>query len=199
MALPKSYETTARLGFRSSTGDPTGEITEGRRPQQLALPTGTVRQRPPAYSAVKVGGRRAYKLARAGEEVDLPEREVEVHRAELLGHDEDRATYAIECSSGTYIRSLIMDLSDAYCETLRRTAIGAFRVEDAGSFVALDDALDFIPAVTLDGDDARKASHGVAVDGEAEAVVRLVDEEGLIALAEPRPGGLLKPIVGFRG
>ncbi len=199
MELPKSYVTVARLGYRSTTGDPDGEITEGAMPAELSLPSGRIRQRPPAYSAVKVAGRRAYSLARAGEDVELPEREVEVHRAELLSSDSERATYEIECSSGTYIRSLVMGLGDAYCETLRRTAIGPYRVDDAGAFVALDEALDFIPAVMLSGEDARRAGHGVAVPGTAEAVVRLIDADGLVALAEPRPDGSLKPIVGFRG
>ena len=80
MALPKRYETVARLGLTSTTGDPEGEIAPGRTPSEpLRLPTGRVRQRPPAYSAVRVGGQRAYALARAGEAVELPEREVDVH------------------------------------------------------------------------------------------------------------------------
>lgn len=199
MGLPKSYVTTAHLGFTSTTGDVDGEIAPGREPSLEHLPTGTLRQRPPAYSAVKIGGKRAYALARAGEEVEIPEREVHVSRFELLRRDGDRATFAIDCSSGTYVRSLIADLGDAYCETLRRTAIGPFRVEDAGRRLDLNGALDFLPAVELGGDDARKASHGVAVAGSAETTVRLLDGEGLIALAEPRENGMLKPVVGFRG
>jgi tRNA pseudouridine55 synthase len=199
LALPKSYETTAHLGWRSSTGDRDGEISRGADPPSLSLPVGRIRQRPPAYSAIKIDGRRAYSYARAGEEVEIPEREVEVFRAELLSADDERASYAIDCSSGTYIRSLIMDLGDAYCESLRRTAIGPFSVDDAGTFVPLDDAISFIPSVTLSGDDARRAAHGVAVPGEAEGTVRLLDADGLIALAEPRPDGTLKPFVGFRG
>ena len=96
---------------------------------ELELPTGEVRQRPPAYSAVKVGGVRAYKRARRGEEVEVPERQVTVHRFEQLWREGDRAEFEIECSSGTYVRSLIADLGDAYCESLRRTAIGPFEVE----------------------------------------------------------------------
>jgi tRNA pseudouridine55 synthase len=202
MALPKRYETVARLGWTSTTGDPEGEIAPGRHPvEPLVLPTGVIRQRPPAYSAVKVGGRRAYALARAGEAVDVPERDVEVRRFEELWRDGDRVRFVIECSSGTYVRSLVADLGDAYCLELRRTAIGAFEVADAdpGRVVPLDDALSFLPAVTLTGDAARRAGHGVAVAGAAPGTVRLRDEAGLIALAEPRPGGLLKPVVGFRG
>jgi tRNA pseudouridine55 synthase len=202
MALPKRYETVARLGWTSTTGDPEGEIARGRMPDEpLRLPTGTIRQRPPAYSAVKVGGQRAYALARRGEAVEIPEREVQVERFDLLWRQEDRAAFEIECSSGTYVRSLIADLGDAYCLELRRTAIGPFEVAAADDerIVPLDDALAFLPAVALTGDDARRASHGVAVPGEAAGPVRLRDEDGLIALAEPRGDGTLKPTVGFRG
>ena len=210
MALPKRYEVVARFGAVSSTGDPEGEITEtGRVPTgALTLPTGQVRQRPPAYSAVKVGGRRAYELARAGAEVELAEREVTVYRFDELWHEGDRRAFVIECSSGTYVRSLIADLGDAYCLELRRTRIGAFDVADADPErpVALDEALAFLPEVALSGDTARRAAHGVRVDGPAiavgpaGAVVRLTDAEGLIALAERVDDGAgLKPIVGFRG
>jgi tRNA pseudouridine55 synthase len=199
MALPKRYEAVARLGWTSTTGDPEGEVAPGRIPTELRLPTGRLRQRPPAYSAVKVGGRRAYALARAGEAVELPEREVEVSRFELLWRDGERAAFAIECSSGTYVRTLIADLGDAYCLELRRTHIGPFAVADAERFVPLDEALAFLPAVELAGEDARRAAHGVAVPGRAGGVVRLRDADGLIALAEPREDGTLKPIVGFRG
>jgi len=200
MALPKRYFTVARLGWTSTTGDPEGEIAPGRTPT-LELPTGMIRQRPPAYSAVKVGGKRAYAMARRGETVDLPEREVHVARFELLWRDGERAGFEIECSSGTYVRSLIADLGDAYCLELRRTGIGPFDVAgaDPERIVPLDDALAFLPAVDLAGDDARRAGHGTAIAGAADGVVRLRDEAGLIALAEPRPGGVLKPVVGFRG
>jgi tRNA pseudouridine55 synthase len=200
MALPKRYFTVARLGWTSTTGDPEGDIAPGRTPS-LELPTGTIRQRPPAYSAVKVGGQRAYAMARRGEAVDLPEREVHVARFELLWRDGERAGFEIECSSGTYVRSLIADLGDAYCLELRRTGIGPFDVAgaDPERIVPLDEALAFLPAVDLAGDDARRAGHGTAIAGAADGVVRLRDEAGLIALAEPRPGGILKPVVGFRG
>jgi tRNA pseudouridine55 synthase len=137
MGLPKSYETVARLGATSSTGDPEGEIAITGRlpPDPPELPTGEIRQRPPVYSAVKIGGERAYRRARRGERFELPERVVTVDRFEQLWRDQDaahpRAGFAIECSAGTYVRSLIADLSDAYCVELRRTAIGPFSVRDA--------------------------------------------------------------------
>lgn len=133
MQLPKSYETTARLGARSSTGDPEGtiEIT-GRYPADPPpLPTGEIRQRPPIYSAVKIGGERAYRRARRGESFEMPERIVTVHSFEQLSRSGQEARFAIRCSSGTYVRSLIADLGDAYCLALRRTAIGPFSVADA--------------------------------------------------------------------
>jgi tRNA pseudouridine55 synthase len=202
MALPKRYETVARLGWTSTTGDPEGELAEGRMPPDpLVLPTGLLRQRPPAYSAVKIGGERAYAKARRGEQVETAEREVKVTRFEQRWRDGDRAGLLIECSSGTYVRSLVADLGDAYCAELRRTAIGSFDVTDADPerIVPLADALSFLPELRLDGDEARKAAHGVAVPGPAEGFVRLTDGDGLVAIAEPREGGVVKPVVGFRG
>src|SRR5919202_469502 len=133
MALPKTYRATARFGAVSSTGDPEGQITETGRapPEPLALPVGEIRQRPPAHSAVKVAGERAYRRARRGEAVVVPERTVHVTRFELLHREGSRAELEVECSSGTYVRSLVAGLGDAYCEALRRTAIGPFRVQEA--------------------------------------------------------------------
>jgi tRNA pseudouridine55 synthase len=203
MELRKRYVTVAQLGAVSSTGDTEGVVTvTGRLPPdrskigQPSLPTGEIRQRPPQYSAVKVGGERAYKRARRGEEFELPERIVSVYRFEQLWRgDEDpahpsagpgdhidtahseqpnpsdhraagpslgepaleRAGYEIECSAGTYVRSLIADLGDAYCLELRRTAIGPFEVGDAVGpprrgepwrdppLIALDQALARLP------------------------------------------------------
>jgi len=202
MALPKTYEVEARLGWRSSTGDPEGEIVRGDDPPEPpVLPVGRIRQRPPAYSAVKVGGVRAYAAARRGEPLEIAEREVEVMRFERRWRREDRAGFVIECSSGTYVRALIADLGDAYCLELRRTRIGRFDVADADPArrLPLSEALDFLPACRLPPEDATRAGHGVAVAGDAGGTVRLVDERGLIALAEPQPDDTLKPVVGFRG
>jgi tRNA pseudouridine55 synthase len=144
MALPKRYQTIAALGALSSTGDTEGEITHTGRlpPDPPELPTGEVRQRPPAYSAVKIAGERAYRRARRGESFEMPERIVTVYRFEQRWREDApadaadrarpvRAGYEIECGSGTYVRSLIADLGDAYCLELRRTAIGPFDVRDA--------------------------------------------------------------------
>jgi tRNA pseudouridine55 synthase len=149
MALPKRYVVTARFGAVSTTGDPEGEISEtGRIPEgDLHLPTGAIRQRPPAYSAVKIKGRRAYKLARAGETFEMPEREVSVYRFEETRRAGAERDFVIECSSGTYVRSLIADLGDAYCTALRRTRIGDFDIEDADPerLLPLEQALRRIP------------------------------------------------------
>ncbi len=140
MELPKRYETVACLGALSSTGDTEGEITRTGRipPEGALLPTGELRQRPPAYSAVKVGGERAYRRARRGESFQMPERIVRVDRFQELWREPGpentlRAGYLIECGSGTYVRSLIADLADAYCLELRRSAVGPFDVARASA------------------------------------------------------------------
>lgn len=145
--LRKVYLATARLGWRSSTGDPDGELTQtGNAPASLLLPTGRVRQRVPMTSAVRVGGERLYRKAHRGETVATPEREVEVYRAELLSHDARTAEYEIECSTGTYVRTLIETLGDAYCERLRRTEIGPFQIEDAGAELSISEVAERVPA-----------------------------------------------------
>lgn len=144
--LPKTYRAVARLGWRSSTGDPDGELSEtGRIPASLELPTGTVRQRVPMTSAVRVGGERLYRKAHRGETIETPQRDVEVYRAELIDQDGESAAFEIECSAGTYIRTLIETLEDAYCTELRRTAIGPFRIEKAGSEYDLRHVTKLVP------------------------------------------------------
>ncbi len=203
LALPKTYLVVARFGAVSSTGDPEGEIrVTGVVPAgDLPLPTGVVRQRPPAFSAVKVGGERAYRLARQGTPVELPEREVRVHRFEERWRRGERRGFEIECSSGTYIRSLIADLGDAFCESLRRTRIGPFDVEqaDPGRMLGLSEALSFLPCLRVAGETARQAAHGNSVAAEASGPVRLEDDTGLIAVAVPAAEpGMLRPLVVLR-
>ncbi|HYU59463.1 MAG TPA: tRNA pseudouridine(55) synthase TruB [Solirubrobacterales bacterium] len=186
LGLPKTYVATARLGWRSSTGDPDGELTHtGRVPGALELPTGTIEQRVPMTAAVRVEGERLYKRAHRGEQVETPVREVTVHRAELLDADAERATYEIECSSGTYVRALIELLGDAYCEALRRTAIGPLSVADAGAELEPIEALSFLPERELSEEEARRVSHGqrLAAGGEPEGPIRLTRAGRLVAVA----------------
>jgi tRNA pseudouridine55 synthase len=209
MPLPKTYIATARLGWRSSTGDPDGELREtGRVPEHLALPTGAVEQQLPMTSAVRVDGERLYRRAHRGEEVQAPRRVVQVHRAELVEQEGDRATFEIQCSSGTYVRVLIETLADAYCERLRRVAIGPFRLGEAGPApLSVERALSFLPELELDAEQARRASNGVAVpvgakraildsnDDSPATAVRLTHRGGLIAVARPEEGGLRPEVV----
>ena len=199
MALPKTYRAVARLGWTSDTGDRDGELVHtGRIPDSLEIPTGEQMQRPPAYSAVKVGGKRSYDLARAGEAVELEPRPVTVYRADLLWHEEDRAAFEIECSAGTYIRSLVTDLGDAYCEELERTAIGPFRLEDADALVPLADALAFMPERPLSAEEAAAVRNGrrIPADETVTEHVRLTHEGEIVAIGEPRAGEL-QPVVVF--
>ena len=204
LELPKTYRAVARLGWRSSTGDPDGELTHtGRVPERLELPTGRVEQRVPMTAAVKVGGERLYRRAHRGERVETPTREVEVYRAELRETDREHAEFEIECSSGTYVRTLIETLGDAYCERLRRTAIGDLRVPDARDEpIAVAEALAFLPERRLSAGEASGVEHGVAVEaGEANGAgvgegyaARLTHEGRLLAVARRR-GDLLRPEV----
>jgi tRNA pseudouridine55 synthase len=199
MRLPKTYRAVARLGWTSDTGDPDGELTHtGRLPERLEIPVGQQLQRPPAYSAVKVAGERAYALARRGEAVEIEARPVTVHRADLLDREGERATFEIECSAGTYIRTLIADLGDAYCEELERTAIGPFRLADAGRELPLAEALSFMPARALDESEELAVRHGraVALGGEGEGEVRLMAGDRLVAIGAPQADEL-RPVVVF--
>jgi tRNA pseudouridine55 synthase len=201
MELPKTYRAVARLGWRSNTGDRDGRLERtGRVPTRLELPTGPLMQRPPAFSAVKVSGQRAYRMARRGERVETEARPVTVHRAELLHHDGERATFEIECSAGTYVRSLIADLGDAYCEELERTAIGPFALADADPerVVALTEALAFIPERPLAPEEASAVAHGrrIPLAGAEGGRLRLTWEGELVAIGEPR-NGELQPVVVF--
>jgi tRNA pseudouridine55 synthase len=137
--LDKTYEVTLRLGQTSSTGDPEGELTpvSDTAPDEKALQvalkrfTGEIEQIPPAYSAIKVNGQRAYKLARAGKEVKIDPRKVTINRLELVSYNYPEAKLEADVSSGTYIRSLVEDIGQvlatgAYTTALRRTKIGEF-------------------------------------------------------------------------
>jgi tRNA pseudouridine55 synthase len=223
MALPKTYLAVARFGAVSGTQDPQGEITltGTPAPDRLELPTGALRQRPPAHSAVRVGGERAYRRARRGERFELPEREVTVYRFQERWRRGDRVGLEIECSAGTYVRSLIAALGDAYCEELRRTRIGPFDVGDATlapgdpaapdpEILPLERALAFLPSVHLPPDAARRVLHGQTVPAPQppapasgpETPLLLLDDAGALAVAAARTGDdgvQLRPVVVLRG
>lgn len=139
--LDKVYEATIRLGQRSSTGDPEGEITNvsDAQPSKEAIEaafkqfTGEITQRPPIYSAIKINGQRAYKLARKGEEVEIPLRNVTIYSLELVDYSYPELKIRTHVSSGTYIRTLAEDIGEvlgtgAYCSQLRRTKIANYDV-----------------------------------------------------------------------
>ena len=142
--LDKVYQATIRLGARSTTGDPEGEITEShskppnleRIREVLSQFTGQIQQVPPSYSAIKVNGRRAYQLARAGKPVALSPRTVQVYSIELVSYSYPELTIKTKVSSGTYIRSLASDMGErlgtgAYTVALRRLSIGSYDVAQA--------------------------------------------------------------------
>lgn len=142
--LDKVYEATIRLGQTSTTGDPEGEIIDGsdlvptKQEIQAALGSfvGEITQTPPAFSAIKINGQRAYKLARKGEVVEMPSRVVTIYSLELLDYDYPNVRVRASVSSGTYIRTLAEDIgkqlgTGAYCSELRRTVIDQFVINDA--------------------------------------------------------------------
>ncbi len=137
LKLDKVYDATIRLGATSSTGDPEGELTavSDRQPTHVevedALQTfvGHITQKPPAYSAIKINGQRAYKLAREGKEVDVPTRQVDIYNIELLDFAYPDIRISTHVSSGTYVRTLAEDIGSrlevgAYCRELRRVSVG---------------------------------------------------------------------------
>lgn len=199
----KTYLATARLGWRSSTGDSYGELTEtGNRPERLVLPVGVISQRVPMTSAVRVDGERLYKKAQRGEEVETPVREVFVEFADLLERTEDTATFEIHCSSGTYVRTLIEELGDAYCESLCRTAVGDLKLSDASERVLpVEELVAYLPAIELAPDAARLVRNGIKVEPPETAAVpldkplRLMCEERLVAVARIADGLLRTEVV----
>jgi tRNA pseudouridine55 synthase len=149
--LDKAYEVTMRLGETSTTGDEEGEKSHvsGKKPplteikQVFEQLTGEIMQTPPAYSAIKVGGRRAYDLARQGKAFKLEPRRVKVYDLRLIDYNYPTVRFAAEVSSGTYIRALVEDIGQAlgagaYMSGLRRTKVGHFELNKANQ---VDDEL----------------------------------------------------------
>ncbi|MEQ7874651.1 tRNA pseudouridine(55) synthase TruB [Sphingomonas sp. ASV193] len=223
----KVYDFTVRFGAQTDTLDTEGKVvaTSNVRPTrgeiEAILPrfTGPIEQVPPAYSALKVDGRRAYDLARAGEEVEMKTRAVTVHTLDLLDAGAEEATFAATVSKGTYIRSLARDLaltlnSVGHVTMLRRTRAGPFGLEQAISldFLAelakarqltrtvlpLDAGLDDIPALPVTPDQARLLRHGQALFGlPAKPGLSLAkDGDVPVALVEG-DGATIKVVRGF--
>lgn len=201
---PKTYAATARLGWRSDTGDSDGELTQtGLVPSDPVLPTGSVMLPVPAHSAIKVNGERLYEKARRGESFEPPVREMTVYRAERMQLEGERATFEIDCAGGTYVRSIVATVADAYCEQLRRTRVGDLKIEDA---VAVDDlsldslidpldALAHLPVRVLDDSEAETLIYGrtLAADGLPDASTpRMVVEDRLLGVGRV-VGELIKP------
>jgi tRNA pseudouridine55 synthase len=216
---PKTYLATAVLGARTDTDDATGEALPGG---PGPVPTdrevvagavagfrGTAPQRPPAYSAKKVGGVRSYRRARRGEAVDLAPVEVTVHAIELVDWAPPRVTFRATVSAGTYVRALARDLGEAlgcgaHLVALRREAIGALRVEEAVAPEAMGPgvlrparlAVAHLPAVELDRAGCEAVGHGRAIPGGAALAghVALLARGELAAVARAE-GGMLRPEV----
>ncbi len=219
--VDKGYAAVVQFGSVSTTLDPEGEITPAGGPVDVAAVhaaaetlRGEIVQAVPAASAVKVDGERSYARMRRGEAVAPPPRRVTIHRLDVAHFDADtqRATIAVECSKGTYIRQVAADLgaatgAGAYCLELRRTRVGGFDVADAGSpeQVAADpfghwyrsaaDALPHLPARVLDDEECRDVAHGRTLQRRGEdGVTRLLADGELRAVAEPR-GERLQPVM----
>ena len=146
----------------------------------------------------------------------MPERDVTVYRFEQLWREDDRASFLIECSSGTYVRALIGDLGDAYCDELERTAIGPFRLEDAvggpdsaaadpaiadiaSALLPLRDALSFLPERPLSADEAAAVRNGRRVPAHRGVTghLRLTRDGEVLAIGEVADGGEVQPVVVF--
>ena len=192
--MPKVYEGSSRLGVETDTLDAQGEVVrenpvtvnESELRATMSALTGEIMQSPPAFSAVKVGGERLYKSARRGEAVEAPPRRVRVDSFDLLRFASPDFDFRVQCSGGTYVRSLVADVGTklgcgGHLTALRRTAIGRFRVDDAtspddpGSLLPLDRAVAHLEGITLHPEEAKVAVHGcclgpAGIDGSYRAL-----------------------------
>ncbi|WP_025897508.1 tRNA pseudouridine(55) synthase TruB [Sneathiella glossodoripedis] len=224
----KQYSFTARWGAKTNTDDIEGEIEETAEKcpseseilEALQAFTGSITQIPPAYSAIKINGERAYKLARSGSDVQMPERQVEIYELNLTNIiDSDHAQFSVTCSKGTYIRALARDLAVylgtvAHLSQLRRTKVGPFLEKDAISLdkleklwqcpaefedlLPLTTALDDIPAVAISETQAIRVRHGndVAVPNLADGIVCAMDQDKPLSISRVE-NGILYPVRVF--
>ncbi|UCD24600.1 MAG: tRNA pseudouridine(55) synthase TruB [Gemmatimonadota bacterium] len=222
--LSKTYSGKVLLGETTDTGDLTGEVVESSDAWEdvtddeiesaMGRLTGTLAQVPPSFSAKKVGGERAYRLARRGEAVELPPCEVQVYRFDLLGRSGRLIEFSCEVSSGTYVRALARDLGaglgcGAHLHSLRRQTVGEFDVgraeslDTVGAATTLRPALEAVshlPAIEIEPDVQQKVWHGQPIpwSGSVVGPVALVADDRLLAVAEPKDG-VLKPKVVLTG
>jgi tRNA pseudouridine55 synthase len=223
--MPKCYKGTFLLGRHSPTEDIQGEVTELENPPIPSIEqvisaakalTGRIAQRPPAYSALRVKGRRAYELARQGRPPELAPRRVVVHQLGVEAYGYPELQLKIECGSGTYVRSLGRDLAQslgtaAVMSALVRTAIGSFRIEEAigPQELTREDwtecllpscrAVELLPRVELSSKEVARISTGQAIPksppaAEAEQIAAFDASGRLVAILEPRGHGLLGPL-----
>lgn len=184
---PKTYIATARLGWRSDSGDSDGELEHtGRVPEDPQLPVGELLLPVPKLSAIKVDGERLYAKTRRGEEFTPPEREMTVYRAQRMALDGSEAVFEIDCAGGTYIRSVVATLEDAYCAQLRRTRVGELRIEDADPDAILDplEVLSHLGRRELSDEEARELIFGRRIRAESDesGALRLVAADRLLGV-----------------
>jgi tRNA pseudouridine55 synthase len=196
VGLDKRYETEIRLGLRTTTGDGEGEAVE-----KVPLPSlediealeGEIELRVPQASAVKIGGERAYRLQRRGVAVEMPTRLSTIHALRVVRYAPPLLELDVSVSSGTYIRG-IADHLGGHCRTIRRTAVGPFRVEDADEQVVIAPlaALVHLPERELSASEIADVRAGRAVDGGGEGAVALWAEDALVAVGQAG-GGVIRP------
>jgi tRNA pseudouridine55 synthase len=191
VGLDKRYVTEIDVRARTSTGDPEGDVVEEREPPardelevMLAGLRGEVELRIPAASAVKVGGERAYRLARRGEAPEMPLRRSRIDAADVIAYTGETVTLDLRVGSGTYVRS-IADVLGGHCRTLRRTEVGPFRVEDADPerLVPAAGALPFLPMREVDAETAaaiRQGRERVSEDVRVLCAGELVAVDGTV-------------------
>jgi tRNA pseudouridine55 synthase len=190
VGLDKRYSTEVRLGLRTTTGDGEGAVleeTEIASRAEIEALEGEVELVVPRASAVKIEGERAYKLHRRGVAVEMPTRRSTIHALRVRRYEPPLAELELHVSSGTYIRA-IADALGGHCRTIRRTAVGPFRVEDADEERVLAPlaALVSLPERRLSEDETALVRTGRAVPGEGEGPVALWDESGLVAVGQAR-------------
>jgi tRNA pseudouridine55 synthase len=196
VGLDKRYSTEIRLGLRTTTGDGEGEALEETAVPALAeieALEGELELRIPQASAVKIDGERAYRLQRRGVAVEMPTRRSTVHSLRVVRFAPPLVELDLQVSSGTYIRA-IADHLGGHCRTIRRTAVGAFRVEDADEEVVLAPlaALMHLPERELSRAEVADVRAGRAIEGDGAGPVALWADGRLVAVGQA-DGGLIRP------